>query len=56
MKQEKRTSMTKEIRTLKDAVKNKCCDCMCGAKRIDCEIYDCSLYKFRSFKKDKPKN
>lgn len=50
MRQEKRKQLSLELLTLKDALKLKCVDCLCG-QRIDCEIDDCSLYPFRPYRK-----
>ncbi len=49
MKQEKRKQISRELTELKQAIKEKCADCMCGQK-TDCEIDDCSLYPFRPYR------
>ncbi|MFA5197164.1 MAG: hypothetical protein WC437_01920 [Patescibacteria group bacterium] len=53
MKREKRTKLHSEIGKQKQAIKEKCYDCMCGSKKIDCLIEDCSLYRYRPFFKNK---
>jgi len=51
MKRQKKSQMTKKLANYKKAIKEKCYDCMCGQKKIDCEINHCSLYPYRPFRK-----
>ncbi len=46
----KKAEMIKIIREMEVAVKKKCFECM-SRKKIDCEVVDCALYKFRPWSK-----
>ena len=52
LKSNSKYSIIKSHRELEDAIKAKCFDGMGGQKKIDCELFDCSLYRFRPWVKD----
>lgn len=39
----------KERGAMKRSIRKKCNDCMCGQK-MDCEVPDCPLYGWKSYK------
>jgi len=51
MKKEMRTQLIQRAKVLELAIIEKCYDCVCGAKKTDCEIDACPIYPFRPFRK-----
>ena len=51
LKSSSKYSIIKSHREMEKSIKSKCFDCMGGQKKIDCELKDCSLYKFRPWSK-----
>jgi hypothetical protein len=55
MKRNKRTLLHTKIKDMEYAIKVYCYDHNGGMKKIDCEIEDCPLYRYRPFGKHSKK-
>lgn len=51
LKSSSKYSIIKSHREMEQCIRSKCFDCMCDQKKTDCELNDCSLYKFRPWSK-----
>jgi len=47
LKSQPRNNLIKVIRNAEEIVKLKCYDCMCGQKKLDCQLANCPLYPLR---------
>ena len=50
-----KNAVIKLHRETEEIIKRKCYDCMCGQKKLDCQLTACPLYSLRPWanKKDK---
>ena len=51
LKSSSKYSIIKSHREMEKAIKSKCYDCMGHQKKIDCELFNCSLYQLRPWSK-----
>ena len=52
LRKQRKNVAIKCVRTIQDAIKQYCYDCMGGQKKIDCQLTKCPLYPHRPWSKN----